>query len=181
MFLSQDTSYRIVMEEMNKRWVSDYRLSLLRQVTVAGKPAAELLDARVLTDLYPAALLVEGDRMFINGRPQKNYYFGFGAPGVVTPTVAPPPLPPPPPPPVGVGARADEETTLTAPLPSWETTSDRLMIFDLAANRLAVAYDQPTRMYNVQLMGTQKNRLFINLGNAGGGVHYYPRHWRDRG
>ena len=30
-----------------------------------------------------------------------------------------------------------------------------------------MAYDQPTRMYNVQLMGTQKGKLFVNLtGNA---------------
>ena len=37
MFLSQDTQLPDRWSEgMNKRWVTDYRLSLLRQVTVAG-------------------------------------------------------------------------------------------------------------------------------------------------
>jgi len=45
------------------------------------------------------------------------------------------------------------------------------MIFDLAANKLALAYDKPTRMYNVQLMGTHQGKLFVNL--AGSGSPYY--------
>ncbi len=155
MFLAQDSNYRILTEDQNKRWVSDYRLSLLREATVGGQPAAELRDARVLTDLYPAALLVDGDRLFINGRPQKNYYWGFPGVGVATP----PPLPTAP-----VGPRPQA----LAAEPTWETTSDRLMIFDLSSARLTPAYDQATRMYNIQLMGTDKGKLFINLAGNGG-------------
>jgi hypothetical protein len=160
MFLSQDTNYRVVGDGMNRSWVYDYRLSLLRQVTVAGQPAAELLDGRVLTDLYPSALLVDGDKLFLNGRPQQNYFYGYypGGGGPVPPSG------------VGVAVAGPASSASPAPLPSWETTSDRLMIFDLTANKLAVAYDQPTRMYNVQLMGAHQGKLFINL--AGNGQYY---------
>ena len=53
MFLSQDTNYRIVEEMMNKRWVSRLPPVAAAPGDVGGKPAAELRDARVLTDLYP--------------------------------------------------------------------------------------------------------------------------------
>ena len=47
MFLAQDTTYRTVDAMARTSAGSrDYRLSLLRQVTVGGKPAAELLDSR---------------------------------------------------------------------------------------------------------------------------------------
>jgi hypothetical protein len=50
---------------------------------------------------------------------------------------------------------------------SWEQTSDRLMVFDLSANRLDVAYDQPTKAYYLRIMGTQKDRAFLNLQGDG--------------
>jgi hypothetical protein len=155
MFLSQDTSYRIIEEEEmgEKRWVSDYRLSLLRQVTVGGQPAAELRDARVLTDLRPASLLVDGDTLLVDGRQQKNYYNGFqpgGGPGPVFPPTEPG---------VVVGT--------PGPPPSWEVSSDRLMIFDLEASTLSPIYDKPTGMYNMELMGIHEGKLFINLPGNG--------------
>jgi hypothetical protein len=42
------------------------------------------------------------------------------------------------------------------------------MIFDLAGNKLLPTHDQPTRMYNVQLMGVHAGKLFINLRGNGG-------------
>ena len=78
MFLTQDMQYRAMGEGMMRYYVADYRLSLLRQVTVAGAPAAELLDMQVLVDLYPAALLVDSDKLLINGRQQQNYWYGWG-------------------------------------------------------------------------------------------------------
>jgi hypothetical protein len=50
---------------------------------------------------------------------------------------------------------------------SWEQASDRLTIFDLSADRFAVAYDQPTNAYYMRIMGTQKGRAFLNLQAAG--------------
>jgi hypothetical protein len=158
MFLSQDNQYRSVGSGMEKYWVNDYRLSLLREVTVQGRQAAELLDSRVLTDVYPGALLIEGDKLLINGRQQINYWYGWG-------DVA-----------VGPGRAVGSGTATNgggAPLPSWETTSDRLMIFDLSGNKLATAYDKPTRMYNMQLMGTHQGKLFINLTGNGQYYSYY--------
>jgi hypothetical protein len=41
------------------------------------------------------------------------------------------------------------------------------MIFDLSQGKLTSTYDQPTRMYNVNLMGAEGNRLFVNLSRDG--------------
>ena len=146
MFLTQDVSYRQVVEGTAQYYVADYRFSLLRGLAVGGRPAAELLDQRVLADLAPAALLVDADRLFVNGRPSMNFAGGtYPSRGGVAVSSA------------GGGS------STAAPLPSWETTSDRLMIFDLSGNKLLAAHDQPTRMYNVQLMGVHAGKLFINL------------------
>ena len=51
--------------------------------------------------------------------------------------------------------------------PTWESTSDRLMIFDIAAGTLTSLYDQPTRTYGVQLMGMHQGRLFVSLPGDG--------------
>jgi hypothetical protein len=159
MFLSQDSAYRTVTEGQNTSWVSEYRLSLLRQVTVEDKPAAELLSSRVLTNLYPGALILDGDRLLLSGRPNVNTVWGGGDVAVPPGTARP-----------ASGGVAVATSALTA-TPSWETTSDRLMIFDLAAGKLDLVYDEPTRMYNMQLMGTHEGRLFINLGGSGGYYH----------
>jgi hypothetical protein len=51
--------------------------------------------------------------------------------------------------------------------PTWESTSDRLMIFDVSAGKLNGLYDQPTRTYGVQLMGMHQGRLFVSLPGDG--------------
>jgi hypothetical protein len=51
--------------------------------------------------------------------------------------------------------------------PTWEQTSDHFMVVDLSANRLDMAYDQPTKAYNLRIMGTQKGRAFLNLQGDG--------------
>jgi hypothetical protein len=97
--------------------------------------------------------------LLLNARPQKNYYYGFGYGGdVAVPSAAP-----------GVGAAAPAPE-----LPSWESTSDHLMIIDTSAKELAIAYDQPTRMFNVQLMGTHQGKLYVNL-MGGNNYSYYDR------
>ncbi len=155
MFLAQDSSYRVVTEGQNSSYVSDYRLSLLRQVEVGGKPAAELLGSRVLENLSPGGLILEGDTLLINGKPGLNAFWGVGGGG----GVAPPGISRP-----AVGA----VTSALLETPGWETTSDRLMIFDLSDSQLALVYDEPTRMYNMQLMAAHEGKLFVNLGgNAG--------------
>jgi hypothetical protein len=166
MFLSQDSSYRKVTEGESTTWFSDYRLSLLKEQVVNGKPAAELLDSRVLTDLSPGGLILEGDKLLLNGRPGTNAFWGQGGRGGAVP---------PSPPSIGVARPAIgalQNDGNASPLPGWESTSDRLMIFDLASGKLDPVFDQPTRMYNTQLMGTHQGRLFINLGGNQG--YYDP-------
>ena len=45
--------------------------------------------------------------------------------------------------------------------------SDHFMVLDLSANRLDVVYDQPTKAYALRIMGTQKDRAFLNLQGDG--------------
>ncbi|HEY0715470.1 MAG TPA: beta-propeller domain-containing protein, partial [Polyangia bacterium] len=109
MLLSQDTTYRqenqTASSGTNGAWFADQRLALLRQIDLGGKPAAELLGTHLLKDLGATSMLVEGDKLLLNARPQRNYFYGFGS---TFPAYVP----------------------LT---PGWQTSSDRLMIFDTSA------------------------------------------------
>lgn len=62
---------------------------------------------------------------------------------------------------------ASRATTEMSSTPAPERLSTRLVIFDLAGGKLETVYDQPTRMTQVQLMGTQRDRLFLNLPGDG--------------
>jgi hypothetical protein len=143
MFLSRDHAYRQVrVKENDWRHHVDVRLALLREVKLGGGRAAELLDTRTFTDVEPSGLVVDGGKLFVSARPA---YYGYDDGDVAS--GAP-----------GGGGR---------PQPSWEQTSDRLMIFDLSGGRLAAVYDQPTRAYGVEIMGTHQGRLFLNLEGDG--------------
>jgi hypothetical protein len=60
-----------------------------------------------------------------------------------------------------------DPTAAGATPPTWESTSDRLMIFGLSARTLHSLYDQPTRTYGVQLMGMHQGHLYVNLPGDG--------------
>ena len=53
------------------------------------------------------------------------------------------------------------------PAPSWEQTSDRLVIMDVQSGSLAPLYDQPIRTYGVSLMGVHDGNLFLQLPGDG--------------
>lgn len=143
-FLVQDDAWRHVTEPNWSYYRSHMRLSLLRQISINKKPVAELLDSRVFLDLSLGSLVLDGDKLIINARRGYNYYYEY---------------------PVSGGDVATSSDS--AKQPNWELTSDRLMIFDMAQNTLRTAYDEPTRMFNVQLMGTHKDKLFVNLSGDG--------------
>ena len=129
---------------------SDTRLHLLRQVSVGSNPAAELLDTRVFSNVYLDGLTFEGNTMFVTG--QQNYYgYGYYGGGIAVDS------------PGGVASSGGS----SASTPSWEATSDRLMIFDLSNDIFATFYDQPTKAYNLQIMGANSGRLFLNLSGDG--------------
>jgi hypothetical protein len=46
-------------------------------------------------------------------------------------------------------------------------TSDRLSIIDTSSGALASAYEQPTGLTSLDLMGVQQNKLFVNLQGDG--------------
>jgi hypothetical protein len=46
-------------------------------------------------------------------------------------------------------------------------TSDHLAIIDMSQRKLTTTYDQPTELYNLDLMGVQQNKLFVNLQGDG--------------
>ena len=59
------------------------------------------------------------------------------------------------------GAGADAGTTASV------DTSDHLAIIDMSQGKLALTYDQPTELDNLDLMGVQQNKLFVNLQGDG--------------
>ena len=131
---------------------SDTQLHLLRQVNVGGTPAAELLDTKVFSNVTLSGLTVAGNTMYVTA--QQNYYgygYYYGVGGIAVPSGG------------GVASSGGSSTST----PSWETTSDRLMIFDLSNDTFATLYDQPTKAYNLNIMGANQGRLFLNLSGDG--------------
>ena len=49
----------------------------------------------------------------------------------------------------------------------WYDLSDHLVFFDTSLGKLAKKYSEATGTYNVRLMGTYRNRLFLNLPGDG--------------
>jgi hypothetical protein len=129
MFLTREQVYNYINNPSSPSYYyyqQDVRLALLRQTSVDGKAAAELLDGRTFTGMTMSALVRQDNLMIVNARPYN--------------------------PPSGS---------------TWEILSDRLMIFDLSQNALTLAYDQPTKAYNLRIMGLQKDRAFLNLQGDG--------------
>lgn len=58
-------------------------------------------------------------------------------------------------------------TARAANPPTWESTTDHLMSFDLSGGTLATVYDRPTRTYGTQLMGVHQGKLFVSLPGDG--------------
>jgi hypothetical protein len=151
MLLASDEQYEWQEDPATKQsyWSSWTRLSLLREISVGGQVAAELLDARTFTNLGLASMVFDGDRLFVNGqRSFGGYYGGRGGDVAVGP---------------GVTAPGGGNTT---PVEKPDV-SDRLMAFDLSGKKLNLVYENSTKMFNVQLMGVHQGRLFVNLAGDG--------------
>jgi hypothetical protein len=143
LFLTQDSVYRYIKQpDGTSQYHNDVRLNLLGQVSKAGKPAAALLDSKVFTDAYLTSMVQEANNLYLTVQPT-NYYWGYG------------------------GEIAVSTAGASAAAPSWEITSTRLAIFDLSAQRFGSVYDQPTKASGLNIMGTQKGRLFLNLSGDG--------------
>ncbi len=73
LFLTQEPSYLRVASGGDYYYRSETKLALLRQVDIAGAPAAELLDARAMSGLSLSALAREGSTMIATGQPYYPY------------------------------------------------------------------------------------------------------------
>jgi hypothetical protein len=134
------------------QWFDTVTLNLLRQATANGKPAAQLLDTRAFPDSMPHSMVFDGDRIYIAaGSPYTyGYYPAAVGGGVAVDTAA------------GAGGTAD------IPIPAAPVdTSDHLAIVDMAQGKLALAYDLPTGLANLEPMGVHENKLFANLPGDG--------------
>ncbi|HXU83457.1 MAG TPA: beta-propeller domain-containing protein [Polyangia bacterium] len=149
MLLTSDFTYEWKEDPINKQSIVETwsRLSLLREISLDGKVAAELLDQKTFNDLSLASLVADGDRLFVNG--QRSYGFFWGGPAVGGGDVGP-------------GGGAAPPSTMPKP-----DLSDRLMAFDLSQKKLDLVYDNSTKMFNVQLMGVHQGKLFVNLAGDG--------------
>jgi hypothetical protein len=156
LLLTRDDVYSSKQVDTYWQWVDTVSLNLLHVVTVNGKTGAERLDTRAFGDVSPGSMVYDGDRIFmtVSNTP---YYYGYymtgGPVGVATSGSGS----------SGTGGASGGSGT-TAPAPD---LSDHLAIIDMSQRKLTMAYDQPTELYNLDLMGVQQNKLFVNLQGDG--------------
>jgi hypothetical protein len=154
-FLTRDDVYTSQQVDSYWQWTDTVTLNLLRQVTVDGKVGAERMDQWQTSAEQPRAMVYDGDRIYMvmsNG----SYYGYYVNEGVgMAPTAG------------GAVMAALADDVGTGGTATTTDTSDRLTIFDLSQGKLTVAYDQPTLLTNLDLMGVQQNKLFANLQGDG--------------
>ena len=158
LLLTRDDVYSTKQVDTYWEWIDNVSLNLLRAVTVGGLPGAELLDSRTFSDVSPRSMVYDGDRIYmtISNSP---YYYGYymnggglAIPGGAAKSGS-----------SGAGGAGDNTGT-TDPGPD---TSDRLAIIDMSQRKLTPTYDQPTELFNLDLMGVQQSKLFVNLQGDG--------------
>jgi hypothetical protein len=161
LLLTRDDVYSSKQVDTYWQWVDTVSLNLLRVVEVNGKTGAERLDSRSFSDVSPRSMVYDGDQIYmtVSNAP---YYYGYYMTGVSGP--------------VGVatsgsgssgaggasGSGSGSGTTGPAP-----DLSDHLAIIDMSQGKLTPTYDQPTGLYNLDLMGVQQQKLFVNLQGDG--------------
>jgi hypothetical protein len=84
MFLTRENAYTRITQTSGTStyytYQTDVKLALLRQVDVAGTPAAELLDGRVFSGVSLSALVREGNTLVVTGQPAYYTYSGITSP-----------------------------------------------------------------------------------------------------
>ena len=146
-YLTSDyVNYAITDSTGAQTWRSDTRLNLLRASEAGGRAVAALTDSYRFQDRYVGDLVVEGNALFVNSNPTYSWY-GFAAEA-------------------GIG-RGGVATSSAAGGGTIDDSSDRLTVFDLTKQTFVRIYDQPTGTQGVQLMGTHKGHLFVNIQGDG--------------
>ena len=163
MFLTRDDVYQAKQVDTTWEWIDNVSLNLLRQVTIGAKLGAERLDTRSFDEVSPRSMVYDGDRIYmaVSNAP---YYYGYyavdGAVGVASTSGSASSSSG-----SGVGGASGggADAGTTAPI----DTSDHLAIIDMSQGKLALTYDEPTELTNLDLMGVQQNKLFVNLQGDG--------------
>jgi hypothetical protein len=158
LLLTRDDVYASKQVDTYWQWVDNVSLNLLRAVIVNGKPGAERLDMQTFGDVSPRSMVYDGNRIYMTISNSPYYYGYYMNGGIALPTA--------------VGSSSGVATSgssggtggSTDPAPD---TSDHLAIMDMSQRKLTFTYDQPTELYNLDLMGVQQNKLFVNLQGDG--------------
>jgi hypothetical protein len=141
LFLTRDDLYSSrPLGDGGWQWIDTVTLNLLKAETGAGKSRAARLATRSFADMTPRALAYDGDRIYAV-LSNTAYYLGYPVVGAGAGDVR--------------GAPADADI------------SDRLAIIDASNNTLASSYEQPTLLTDLDLMGVEHNKLFVNLQGDG--------------
>jgi hypothetical protein len=144
LFLSRDDAYSSMrLGDGGWRWIDTVALNLLQAETSAGKSRAARLATRSFSDMTPRALAYDGDRIYAV-LSNTSYYLGY--------------------PVLGAGADSSSGTGGT---PSDADISDRLAIIDTSKTTLASSFEQATELTNLDLMGVEQHKLFVNLQGDG--------------
>jgi len=145
-FMTQDQQYVYIppaTKDGYGYYRPDTRLNLLRQVSVGGKPPRSCWTPRCLaTSTWLSHRL---GRHYV--RDWRAELLGLGYSMAIGPG----------------GGVANSGASST---PDWQTTSDRLMIYDLSNNTFATLYDQPTKAYNLQINGRHPGPLVFSICQA---------------
>ncbi len=156
MFLTRDDVYGTKQVDTYWEWYDNVSLNLLHQVTVNGKLGVERLDVRSFDEVSPKTMVYDGDRIYmaVGSSP---YYYGYftldtatANGGAATSSSS-----------GAGGASGDAGAAVPA------DTSDHLAIIDMSQGKLTLTYDQPTELNNLDLMGAQQDKLFVNLQGDG--------------
>jgi hypothetical protein len=157
LLLTRDDTYSTKQTANNYwQWTDTVNLKLLRPIDVNGKAGAEVLDSKALTDVSPRSMVYDGDRIYMtlsNTPYYYGYYYGLATPGMVGGVATS----------SGAGGAGGGTTAAVDAI----DTSDHLVVVDMSQRTLAVAYDQPTELTNLDLMGVSQNKLFVNLTGDG--------------
>ncbi len=163
-FLTRDDQYTSRQTNGYWQWLDTVTLNLLRVQDIGGAPGALLLDSAAFSDMTPKALSYDGDHIYmvLSDTP---YYYGYylngpvatvGAPVAVNGGVA-----------TGVATSGAGGSGTTDTAGATADTSDRLVVLDTSQDSLTTVYDQPTELSNLDLMGVEQNKLFVNLQGDG--------------
>jgi hypothetical protein len=153
LFLTRDDVYSTRQVDSYWQWFDTVTLNLLQQVTVNDKVAAQLLDTRTFAETAPKSMVFDGDRIYIVAGNSSYYYYNG-------------------PYPVAVGGAAVEDTAAAgtggaADPAAPADTSDHLAIVEMSQGKLTLAYDLPTELTGLDLMGVYQSKLFVNLQGDG--------------